>query len=105
MDEKLLSLGEVKKLLEKEGKERELTSEQTLALQHSETFARLGPMNVRKIVKELVKMEHISEFHACKIADLLPTRPDDVRAIFAKERFTLSKEEIEKVIKTVEKYL
>jgi DNA-directed RNA polymerase subunit F len=50
-------------------------------------------------------MEHVSEFHAFKIADLLPTHPDDVRAVFAKERFTLGKEEIEKVIKVVENYL
>jgi DNA-directed RNA polymerase subunit F len=105
MEDKLLSLGEVKKLLEKESKERELTAEQTLALQHTESFTRLGPVKVKKLVKELTKMEHVSEFHAFKIADLLPTHPDDVRAVFAKERFTLGKEEIEKVIKIVESYL
>lgn len=105
MDEKPLSLGEVKKLLEKESKERELAPDQLLALQHTETFAKLGPVKVKKLVKELLKLEHINELHAFKIADLLPTHPDDVRAIFAKERFTLSKEEIEKVVKTVEKHL
>ncbi|MFQ6107546.1 MAG: RNA polymerase Rpb4 family protein [Thermoplasmata archaeon] len=105
MSERLLSLGEVKKLLEKESKERELSPEQMLALQHTEAFARLSPAKAKKLVNELVKIEHVSEFHAFKIADLLPTHPDDVRAIFAKERFTLGKEEIEKVIKTVEKYL
>jgi len=105
MDDKLLSLGEVKKLLEKEAKVRELAPEQLLALQHSEAFARLGSAKVKKLVKELTKMEHVNEFHAYKIADLLPTHPDDVRAVFAKERFTLGKEELEKVIKVVENYL
>ena len=105
MDEKLLSLGEVKKLLEKEAKVRELAPEQLLALQHTEAFARLSSAKVKKLVKELTKLEHVSEFHAYKIADLLPTHPDDVRAVFAKERFTLGKEEIEKVIKIVENYL
>lgn len=105
MDEKLLSLGEVKKLLEKEGKERELTPEQVLALQHTETFAKLGPRNSKKLIDELMKVEHVSGFHAYKIADLLPIHPDDIRAIFAKERFTLGKEEIEKIVKIVEKYL
>ena len=105
MEDRLLSLGEVKKLLEKESKERELTQEQSMALQHAEAFAKLGPVKVKKIVDELVKMEHVTEAHAFKIADLLPTHPDDVRAIFAKERFTLGKEEIEKVIKIVESYL
>ncbi len=105
MDDKLLSLGEVKKLLEKEAKVRELAPEQLLALQHSEAFARLSSAKVKKLVKELTKMEHVNEFHAYKIADLLPTHPDDVRAVFAKERFTLGKEEIEMVIKVVENYL
>jgi DNA-directed RNA polymerase subunit F len=105
MEDKLLSLGEVKKLLEKESKERELTPEQSLALQHTESFARLGPAKAKKLANELKKMEHVNEFHAFKIADLLPTHPDDVRAVFAKERFTLGKEEIEKVIKIVESYL
>ncbi len=105
MDDKLLSLGEVKKLLEKEGKVRELSPEQLLALQHAEAFASLGSVKVKKLVKELTKMEHVNEFHAYKIADLLPTHPDDVRAVFAKERFTLGKEELEKVIKVVENYI
>jgi DNA-directed RNA polymerase subunit F len=105
MDDKLLSLGEVKKLLEKEAKVRELAPEQLLALQHSEAFARLSSAKVKKLVKELTKMEHVNEFHAYKIADLLPTHPDDVRAVFAKERFTLGKEEIEMVVKVVENYL
>jgi len=105
MDDKLLSLGEVKKLLEKEAKVRELAPEQLLALQHSEAFARLSSAKVKKLVKELTKIEHVNEFHAYKIADLLPTHPDDVRAVFAKERFTLGKEEIEMVIKVVENYL
>lgn len=105
MDEKLLSLGEVKKLLEKEGKERELTPDQMLALQHTEAFAKLGPTKTKKLVEELMKIEHVSGYHAYKIADLLPTHPDDIRAIFAKERFTLGKEEIEKIVKIVESYL
>ena len=105
MEEKLLSLGEVKKLLEKESKDRELMPEQMLALQHAESFTKLSQAKAKKLIADLMKLEHVSEFHAYKIVDLMPTHPDDVRAVFAKERFTLSKEEIEKVVKTVEKHL
>src|SRR5437667_169023 len=43
-------------------------------------------------------------FNAMKIVDLLPTHLDDVRAIFAKERFALSKEDADKVLEIVGKY-
>lgn len=105
-EEEQLSLAEVKELLEKERASREeLMPEQKLALQHAEAFTKLSPAKVKKLVKELRKIEQISEQNACKIADILPKYPEEVRAIFSKERFTLSKEDVEKVLKLVEKYL
>ena len=105
-EEEQLSLAEVKKLLEKEKSSREeLMPEQKLALQHAESFAKLTPTKTKKLVKELVKIEQISEQNAYKIADILPKYSEEVRAIFSKERFTLSKEDVEKVLKLVEKYL
>jgi len=55
-------------------------------------------------VKELMEVPMMSPFNAVKIADLMPTHMDDVRAIFAKERFALSKEDAEKVLEIVGKY-
>jgi DNA-directed RNA polymerase subunit F len=105
-EEEQLSLAEVKKLLEKEKSSREeLMPEQKLALQHAESFARLTHAKTKKLVKELAKIEQISEQNAFKIADILPKYSEEVRAIFSKERFTLSKEDVEKVLKLVEKYL
>jgi len=40
-----------------------------------------------------------------KLADLLPTHANDVRAVFAKERFSLSKEDVDLVVQVVAKYL
>lgn len=104
--EEFLSLSEVKKILEKEKKEREeLTQEQTLALEHAKRFSKLSPKQAGEMMKELMRVEHVTEQHAAKIADLLPTRPTGVRAIFAKERFTLDKSEVKKIVGIVEKYL
>ena len=55
------------------------------------------------MVEELVEIERITEPIAYKIADILPTHPEEVRAIIAKERFTLEEEEIKKIFKIVEK--
>src|SRR6266700_4129884 len=54
-----------------------------------------------KIKQELMEIPMMSPFNAVKIVDLMPTHMDDVRAIFAKERFALSKEDAEKVLEIV----
>jgi DNA-directed RNA polymerase subunit F len=103
-ENKIISLTEVKKILSKEEKERELTYEKKLALQHARDFARLNSTNAKKLIDELLKIERISEEHAFKIADVLPESPDDVRAIFAKERFNLEQDEIKSILDILEKY-
>lgn len=102
---KLLTLAEVKNILEREAKKRELTYEQKLALEHARTFARISATNANKLISELKKLEFISEAIAYKIADVLPRHEDDVRAIFAKERYTLEKEDIDKILEIVGKFL
>ncbi len=105
-EEEYLSLAEVKEILEKERDNRgELMPEQKLALTHAESFTKLTKTKAKKLVAELTKMDQISEPNAFKIADVMPEHPDEVRAIFSKERFTLSKEETEDVLKLVRKYL
>lgn len=99
-----LSLAEVKNLLEKEQKKRELTYEQKLALEHAKHFSKIGIAKGKEMAKELMKMERITEPFAYKIVDILPMYPEEVRAIFAKERYTLEEEEIKKILKIVEKY-
>lgn len=102
---KHLTLPEAKKMLEKNQKERELSYEQRLALEHALKISRLTASKAENLVKELRKIEKITEPIACKIADILPQDPDAVRAIFAKERFNLSPEEISFIIETVGKYM
>ena len=101
---KYVSLAEVKNLLEKEAKKRELSYEQKLALEHAKHFAKLGVTKAKQMADQLMKIERIIEPFAYKIVDILPMHPDEVRAIFAKERFTLEDKEIKKIIEIVEKY-
>jgi len=106
MEEQYLSLAAIKDLLEKEKVTRgELSQEQQYALSHATTFARVDPAKLPAVVKELMEIPMMSPMNAVKLADLMPTHLDDVRAIFAKERFSLSKEDAEKVLEIVGKYL
>jgi len=105
-EERHLSLAEVKELLDREKASRPtLSGEQQYAFQHASAFARLTAEQAVKLAKQLMEVPMMSEFNAVKIADALPTHPDDVRAIFAKERFALSKEDMYRVLEIVREYL
>ena len=102
---RIVSLPEVKNILKKIEKERkELIYEQRIALEHAQKFAKLSVKQTKDLIKDLMKLENIRDIHAYKIADILPVSEDDVKAIFAKERFTLSESEIKDILKIVGKY-
>ena len=104
-DKKIATLAEVKDTLLERQEQGELTAEQKLALEHCQKFARIDSKKVKKLIKELTELAFVSEVNAVKIADIMPDHPDDVRALFAKERANLDKKDIEKILSIVEKYL
>ena len=102
----IVTLPEVRHVLEKEKKDRgELSYEQKLAFEHAEGFARLNVTKARKLFKEAQKIERVSAHHAAKIVELAPRLPDEVEVIFAKDRFTLEKAEVEKILELVKEAL
>jgi DNA-directed RNA polymerase subunit F len=103
--ERYLTTPEVLELLLKEQERRELTYEQKLTLQHCEMLQRFDARTAQKLVAELEKVERVTPPLAYKIAELLPAHPDDVRAIFSKERFTLEEKTIQAILSTVQKYI
>lgn len=104
-DKKIATLAEVKEILAQKQELGELTAEQKLAFEHTQRFARVDAKKAKKLVKELTELGFISEINAVKIADIMPNHPDDVRAIFAKERASIEKKDVEKILSVVEKYL
>jgi DNA-directed RNA polymerase subunit F len=102
---KVVSLAEVKNILKKISKERkELLYEQKIALEHAEKFAKLSVKQTKDLITELMKLDHVEEIHAYKIADILPNAEDDVKAIFAKERYTPNDKEIKSILEIVKKH-
>ncbi len=75
--------------------------EHKLALDHAQRLTHCNATQANEIIEAVRGLEHVSDAYAVKIADLLPSHPNDVRTIFARERFTLSKEEIETIINAV----
>lgn len=98
-------MAEVKEILEEERKARELSSEQQFSLEHAQKFSRIESKKSRKLVNELMnEIEGLPETLAIKMVDLMPTDPEDIRLIFAKERANVKKKDIDKILDIVEKY-
>ena len=75
--------------------------EHKLALDHVRVLAQSTPEISKAIIEKVSDLEHVDEYYAAKIADILPMHPDDVRSIFARERFSLGREEIDSIINAV----
>lgn len=103
---RLISLGEVKELLEKaQAGREELTYEQKIALEHARRFARIDAKAAAGLVKDLTAMfPGLQDRFAFKVADLVPQHPDDVRAIFQKSGVDLSDDDAKNVVALVDKY-
>ncbi|MEM0493208.1 MAG: RNA polymerase Rpb4 family protein [Candidatus Thermoplasmatota archaeon] len=108
VDEKgrYVSLAEVKNILKKISKEREeLNYEQRIALEHASKFARLSVKDTESLISDLMGLKKLEERHAYKIADILPMTVDEVRSIFAKERFTPNDNDVKNILDIVKKYI
>ncbi|SFR60006.1 RNA polymerase Rpb4 family protein [Halogeometricum limi] len=110
VDEEYLTTSEVKSLLEDveaeraADEERELRYELARAIEHVNRFAVLDPEESRELVEELLELEKVDETTAFKIADLLPQSRDELRAVYAQERYALSGDELDEILNVVAKY-
>ena len=76
--------------------------EHRLALDHVRHLTRVTRAQAEGIMQVVGGLAHVDDFYAAKIADILPTHPNDVRAIFARERFSLGQDEIDAIIAAVQ---
>jgi len=105
MSENYVNLADVKAMLEAESNLKELNTAQRSALEHSQSMASLSAEDIKNLVAEVRVLTFMTDYAAYKIGDILPKYPEDVRAIFAKERVSLSAEDIKQILEIVGKYL
>ena len=75
--------------------------EHKLALDHVRLITQATPEQGSQIMEKVIELEHVNDYYAAKIVDVLPMHADDVRSIFARERFSLGHDEIDTIISTV----
>ena len=98
-------MAEVREILDqirlKRADEEELGYELRRAIRHAELFSKGTAEESLAMVAELMKLEKMNRDIAIKITDIRPVTKDELRAIYAKERFTLSEEELNCILEIV----
>lgn len=122
MSEKYITLAEVKDILAEEQEKRlaeagpqepDIPSNDVFdqstkaAMEHAQKTARITAEQAVELKEAAlgIKCVNGSESIACKIADILPEYPVDVRAVFSKERIALTDDDINEVLDLVSKYI
>ncbi len=111
IDEEYLTISEAKEILadlESERAiepEREMRYELARAIEHVNRFAVLEAEESRELVETLSELEKVNEVTAHKIAELLPQSRDELRSIYAQERYSLSGDELDEILNVVAQYV
>ena len=104
--EEKVTLSQVREILQgveaqRIGSGKEMSYEFRRSLEHANTLSKTTPEKSVALVQELSKMEKMKPEIAYRIANIMPKTRDELRAIYAKERFTLSPEELDAILKIV----
>jgi len=111
LDEEYLTVAETKEILEEieveraADEDREMRYELARAIEHVNRFAVLSPEESREFLEELLELEKVDEKTAYKIVDLRPRDRNELRALYAQERYSLSGEELDEILNVVKKYV
>ncbi len=101
IEERVLSLAEVVDIL---NSVEEPNDYQKLALDYAKNYAKLELDKAKQLKQKILELGY-DEKVAAKIVDILPKDADDVRIIFAKERYKLKQEDIDKILEVVNSVL
>lgn len=116
ISEEMISLPELREILitireqrssgeeEAEGSARTMSYELRKSIDHADSLGKTSPETAAKIVSELMKLEKMKPEIAYRIANIMPESRDEIRAIYAKERFTLLPEDMDQILDILKKH-
>lgn len=102
--EEWLTVSEAKEILDRvkeERSEEELGYELKKAIRHVDAFAKMDAGKSRDLANNLLNLEKMKPEIAIRIADILPKTRDELRSIYAKERFVLTAEDLDQMLDMV----
>ena len=104
IEAKPVGMPEAKEILTSRETGKELSYEQKLALEHLKKFTKLNQTESKKFLEELSNVLRMSHETMVQILNVMPKNSDELRMVFAKEKFSLKDDEIEKILGIIKKY-
>lgn len=116
IQEDILTLSEVKEELisirdkrgdnaeDTEGADRVLSYELRKSIDHADVLSKMSVDTAKKLFAELQDGEKITPQIAARLVNIIPQSREEVRAIYAKEHFTMTQEDIDQILDTIKKY-
>jgi len=80
---------------------KEMSYELRRSIEHANHLSKTSAEKSRALVEKLEALEKMKPDIAFRIASVMPKSRDELRAIYAKERFTLSGEELDEILDLV----
>lgn len=111
LDEEYLTVAETKEILEgleverAEDEDHEMRYELARAIEHVNRFATMTAEESQEFVEDLEAIEKVDEKTAHKIADIQPKDRDELRALYAQERYALSGDELDEILNVIKQHV
>lgn len=80
---------------------KEMSYELRKSIEHANLLSKTSGEQARALVSELTGLEKMKPDIAFRIANIMPRTRDELRAIYAKEKFSLTGEELDQIIDLV----
>ena len=91
-------------LEETEGAVRTLSYELRKSIDHADTLGKCSVETAKALYDELAGLEKITPTIASRIVNIMSASREEIRAIYAKERFALVTEDVDQILDILRKY-
>lgn len=89
---------------ETEGSVRTLSYELRKSIDHADTLGKCSVDTAKALYGELAGLEKMTPAIASRIVNIMPASREEIRAIYAKERFALVTEDVDQILDIIRKY-
>ena len=97
IDQKPITLAEVKQILSERKKEKELSYEQDLTLKYAKKFSKVTMTQAEKLVNALKEVEALDPATIVKIVDILPVKKEKLQLLIPKD-MVLNEADLQKIL-------
>ncbi len=104
LSERMVTIAEVKKILEDSMKRGELNSIQLITLEYARSFTKIKEDKVEEARKFLIEEKGLPEEVAIQILNIMPKSIEELRTILTTVQKTFTTEELSEIVNELDKY-